>query len=599
MQKRVTSYRGNDPFIFISYAHSDTNRVMPILERLQLDGYRVWYDEGIEVGKDWAKYIVQHLKEAACMIAFISKNYLVSENCIDEIEYSKNEKVPTLMIYLEDVEQPEWMKLRHGRTQAIFCSQYGTGYRLFERIYEAEIIAPCKTENAKSEESKREHSYQTTSSQYHVQQDASLPQWYAIFHHCENILKKAESNTVFANYFNVNSLPKEDTIPLKFSQKYSANLISDIDVARVQVEKNKIQEGKKSYFVRQKLDTIQLNRKNIDIYDVISSDFLKFFAENSLNNNGLSKKFTSENYLYGVVQKSYQEQPEIVFISEFPDGSLKLIEDPLEFQVILIGYLQLRFLGLVPLAFQDTYKRIQEIDMDQNFDVYLEFMGTTSMDLFHQVYGENDSTDPELDKKLIKKSFIEISTCLTDILNENRIACERILGWNPRGLFPKKVPIEITASKYQLTVIAPRDKQNPFNDLVPAEDDRYPMKSVVTPLDTLYLYPRIKNPLIGYTVIDIVRSIFAADTYYLLAYPQRNHCIDKLQKEPVYFIVEKDAQHNLSIKQYLPSEDPNSSMDFKYIYERFALIAGQTDFFCSWIFDDTRIVRQRHYRKIK
>ncbi len=208
IQKRVTSYRGNDPFVFISYAHSDTNRVMPILERLQLDGYRVWYDEGIEIGKDWAKYIVQHLKEAACMIAFISRNYLVSENCIDEIEYSKNEKVPTLMIYLEDIEQPEWMKLRHGRTQAIFCSQYGTGYRLFERIYEAEIIAPCKTENAKSEESKREHSYQITSSQYHVQQDASLPQWYAIFYYCENILKKAESNTVFANYFGVNSLPK-------------------------------------------------------------------------------------------------------------------------------------------------------------------------------------------------------------------------------------------------------------------------------------------------------------------------------------------------------------------------------------------------------
>ena len=43
-------YKGDRPFLFISYAHKDSERVLPIIRRLMAQGYRVWYDAGIDPG---------------------------------------------------------------------------------------------------------------------------------------------------------------------------------------------------------------------------------------------------------------------------------------------------------------------------------------------------------------------------------------------------------------------------------------------------------------------------------------------------------------------------------------------------------------------
>ena len=50
-------YEGQEPFIFISYAHKNSDQVMPILEKLDEAGYRVWYDDGIAPGSEWPEYI--------------------------------------------------------------------------------------------------------------------------------------------------------------------------------------------------------------------------------------------------------------------------------------------------------------------------------------------------------------------------------------------------------------------------------------------------------------------------------------------------------------------------------------------------------------
>lgn len=139
----VSSYRGTDPYIFISYSHADTDRVVPIITRLQIDGYRIWFDEGIEAGREWAVNIVEHLNASTCVVAFLTQNYLNSENCMDEIEHAKNKKTPTLIIYLDDIDVPDWFAMRHGRTQAIFCSHYETEEKLFSLIYEATILQKC------------------------------------------------------------------------------------------------------------------------------------------------------------------------------------------------------------------------------------------------------------------------------------------------------------------------------------------------------------------------------------------------------------------------------------------------------------------------
>ena len=56
-------YEGKEPYIFISYSHKDMSKVFRIIRRLQDEGYRVWYDEGIDPATEWDENIAQHIAD--------------------------------------------------------------------------------------------------------------------------------------------------------------------------------------------------------------------------------------------------------------------------------------------------------------------------------------------------------------------------------------------------------------------------------------------------------------------------------------------------------------------------------------------------------
>ena len=57
MRCSFTPYEGNEKYIFVSYSHSNSDKVAPILEKLNDEGFRIWYDEGIEWGTEWPESI--------------------------------------------------------------------------------------------------------------------------------------------------------------------------------------------------------------------------------------------------------------------------------------------------------------------------------------------------------------------------------------------------------------------------------------------------------------------------------------------------------------------------------------------------------------
>ena len=74
----IKAYTGDKPYLFVSYAHADAAAVMEVLEALQEQGFRIWYDEGIEVGSDWSEFIAGRLAGSGLMLAFLSKSYIPS-----------------------------------------------------------------------------------------------------------------------------------------------------------------------------------------------------------------------------------------------------------------------------------------------------------------------------------------------------------------------------------------------------------------------------------------------------------------------------------------------------------------------------------------
>ena len=112
------------PYIFVSYSHRDSKEVHEIIKELYSAGYNVWFDEGIDPGTEWDQFIASTIKGSSFFIAFLSQNYLESDNCKDELNFARDCNMERLLVYLENVELPDGMQMRLSRLQAIYKNKY-------------------------------------------------------------------------------------------------------------------------------------------------------------------------------------------------------------------------------------------------------------------------------------------------------------------------------------------------------------------------------------------------------------------------------------------------------------------------------------------
>ncbi len=142
--KAVTSYEGDKPFIFISYSHEDSNTVSQVITELQKRGYRIWYDEGIDPGTEWDKNIAEHVENCGYFIAFISKNYISSSNCKDELNFARDLEKKRFLVYIEDVDLPSEMKMRLSRIQNIHKYKYNNNEDFYAKLFCADGLDEFK-----------------------------------------------------------------------------------------------------------------------------------------------------------------------------------------------------------------------------------------------------------------------------------------------------------------------------------------------------------------------------------------------------------------------------------------------------------------------
>lgn len=112
-------YNGNEPYIFVSYAHKDYFLVEQFLKCFSENKYRFWYDEGIKSGAEWSDYIVERIDKACVFLVFISANSVASENVKDEIHVAAAAKKHILIVRLDDTVLTGGLMLKLDRRQAV------------------------------------------------------------------------------------------------------------------------------------------------------------------------------------------------------------------------------------------------------------------------------------------------------------------------------------------------------------------------------------------------------------------------------------------------------------------------------------------------
>lgn len=150
------AYEGTEPYIFISYSHKDSELVMRCIDALQKEGYRVWYDAGIEAGSEWPEYIANHLANCSCVLAFISGNFAESNNCKQELNFAQNQKKDVLSVYIEEAKLPLGLQMQLGLHQALHKAHYTEEETFLASLCGSKLIQVCKVGDVVAEPEVRE-----------------------------------------------------------------------------------------------------------------------------------------------------------------------------------------------------------------------------------------------------------------------------------------------------------------------------------------------------------------------------------------------------------------------------------------------------------
>ena len=141
---RLMPYSGQEPYVFVSYAHKNKDKVFPLIRILQQDGYRIWFDEGIDPGTEWADNIAVHLSSASFLCACMSREYLESTNCCDELAYARILNIPIMLIYLEPLQLEGANEMRYEDCPFVSCSILSNSDSFCKAVAQSDQIIICR-----------------------------------------------------------------------------------------------------------------------------------------------------------------------------------------------------------------------------------------------------------------------------------------------------------------------------------------------------------------------------------------------------------------------------------------------------------------------
>lgn len=170
----MNAYQGNNPYVFVSYAHKDNEKVLDLIKLLKRKMCRIWYDEGLTPGESLNDDLANHISKCECVIIIITNNSIQSQYVKSELNYAISLNKRIYPVFLEDVELPGGLAMMLGTTQYIYINDLESetnklidslpeiifeikktpfyekdGYELFLEIYKKEnpnnsdILADC------------------------------------------------------------------------------------------------------------------------------------------------------------------------------------------------------------------------------------------------------------------------------------------------------------------------------------------------------------------------------------------------------------------------------------------------------------------------
>ncbi len=139
MERPFPAYQGDDPYIFVCYAHDDAEAVYAEITRLRGEGLNIWYDEGISPGSTWRDEVALALTQCSVFLYYVTARSVASINCLNEVNFCLSRERKILSVHLEETELPLGLELSLSAMQAIFRADHTS------EAYQTKLLASLKS----------------------------------------------------------------------------------------------------------------------------------------------------------------------------------------------------------------------------------------------------------------------------------------------------------------------------------------------------------------------------------------------------------------------------------------------------------------------
>lgn len=296
--------------------------------------------------------------------------------------------------------------------------------------------------------------------------------------------------------------------------------------------------------------------------------------------------YANGKYAYAVKEEKEKLIPDMCFFYIASNEQLRMVsrEEKTEFLELLEVYRVRRGFGCVPDCLLRSYVKMQEALLN-NFEAVKVVLESG---MLPEKFIKENEPFPFSEKlsKWERKKWVE-QVLGKFFTNQKGSAIPVTLqGWLPRTLLYGKIPVRITVED-QIEPLQIKKDQDFKEDSIYFDTLRNLQQIISTPLHTLWYRCKVKTPLDGYTIVDMVRVNKLSNDFVLLCYPQKKHYIDKLERKPVLFAVFRNEKMELSIRQVRAENLEYYVSDWR---ERFALVAVLIEENADFVFDNTRLV---------
>jgi TIR domain len=138
----VTSHDG--PYAFVSYAHADRKVVQPYVAKLRAQGLPIWWDDRIAPGTEWVQAIADAIVDCSVFLLLVTRGIAESEFCFREIVFAQNERICTIVSYLDWLRLPNRLRFLLAPVHAVFDGADDCD-RVAETLRHLLATAPART----------------------------------------------------------------------------------------------------------------------------------------------------------------------------------------------------------------------------------------------------------------------------------------------------------------------------------------------------------------------------------------------------------------------------------------------------------------------